>query len=215
MSITKKYNFKVTINQFHQPVSEDYEDPTEISLINLFEKYVLQFKEQTREKYTMIELGSNQCYYSLLFKHILGKDKTTNIMVEPDLKHLEAGKGQLKLNNCEGIFYNRGIGNSWVVLDKTFSVEPITLEDILTENKLQSIDVMHSDIDGSEVILLESNKEFFVSGKAKIIFLLTHSKSLHEQCKDFFTHTPYTLINEIREDVVGWDRLLVYALIKQ
>jgi hypothetical protein len=215
MSITKKYNFRVTINQFHHPVSEDYEDPTEISLINLFEKYVLQFKEQKREKYNMIELGSNQCYYSLLFKHILGKYKTTNIMVEPDLKHLEAGKGQFKLNNCEGIFYNRGIGNRWAVLDKTFSVEPITLEDILTENKLQSIDVIHSDIDGSEVILLESNKEFFVSGKAKIIFLLTHSNSLHEQCKDFFTHTPYTLINEIREDVVGWDRLLVYALIKQ
>ena len=211
MTITEKYNFKVSVDQFHTPVDEHYQDAVELPLIEIFEQQALLLKEQQKESYSMIELGSNQCYYSLLFKHILGKDKTYNIMVEPYAPNLAIGKSQFELNNCKGCFYNRGIGQRWEAVGRTFDVMSITLNEILCEQKLRSVDVLHCDIDGSEAALIDHNNFFFNQKKAGVVFLLTHSVDIHTQCKDFFRdNTPYTLIHEVSEPNIGWDRLLIY-----
>ena len=70
-TITEKYGFTVKYNQFGREVNENYFDEDEMILIEKFEDIVLSLKNKNLETYSMIELGSNQAYYSLLFKSIL------------------------------------------------------------------------------------------------------------------------------------------------
>ena len=80
MSITAKYNFKVVYDQFGTPFPEDYYDKSEVLLIEEFEKSVLDINSTDKDLYSMLELGSNQCYYSMLFKSILKDRKVLNLM---------------------------------------------------------------------------------------------------------------------------------------
>ena len=109
LSITQKYGFKVKYNQFGSLVDEHYFDEKEIFLIEKFEKIVLELKENKSESYSMIELGSNQAYYSLLFKSILIDEKVKSIMVEPYEPYFERGVEHFELNNYPGIFINKSI----------------------------------------------------------------------------------------------------------
>ena len=228
-TLTEKYNFKVSVNQFGQPVPQSWQDSGEKILLDLFEKNTLELKNDhpVNEKYTMIELGSNQSYYSLLFKHILGRKLTTNILVECQEENLERGKKEFKNNNCGGIFYLRSIGyydsnyntviqeihgNKPVERKISAVAEPITLNEILTENSLAGVDVLHSDIDGSELILLKENELFFMQGKTKHFYLITHQSKSHAQCKEFMQNTPYKLIVDINAPVISTDSLLFYKL---
>lgn len=209
MSITEKYNFKVSVNQFKHPVNFNFWDETEELLINSFEQICLNLKEKNKSSYTMIELGSNQCYYSLLFKHILGKDKTLNIMIEPYADNFNLGKSQFELNNCDGIFYNKGIGNKWGALNLEFDTPSITLNEILQENKLDKIDIIQCDIDCSELYMLNSNSNFFEEHKTEFLFLGTHSIELHNECKKRLLEFNYNIILDHPIFNVGCDALII------
>lgn len=217
MTRTQKYNFIVTKNQFHRAVNKHYEDITEINILDCFEQICLELKTKQKATYSMIELGSNQCYYSLLFKHILGKDKTTNIMVEPVEGNLIVGKEQFSINNCDGKFYHKGIGNNTCLFlgeSQLTNVSSITLDEILTDNKLSSVDILHSDIDGSEKILLPENKHLFQTQTFSYIFLMTHSNEIHSYCKNFLIDCNYTILTEylIGSSGTGLDGVLVFKL---
>jgi hypothetical protein len=215
MNTTQKYNFKVSVNQFHHPVHETFWDASEQVLIDIFEHVCLNLKQLNKNAYTMIELGSNQCYYSLLFKHILGKNKTNNIMVEPREINLLVGKEQFKLNECEGVFYNSIIGTHCEGAPEVQNtVTSITLEKILQDHNLPKIDVLQCDIDGSEQTLLIENSNFFVNKQAEYIFLGTHGLEKHNFCKEFFNKQKYKILLDHPEDNIGSDSLLVVTAVE-
>jgi len=215
----KKYNFKVALNVFGHSVDPDYEEESEIICIDLFEKYCLELKSRNKDSYSMIELGSNHAYYSLLFKHILGVNQTLNIMIEPWIENMERSKSQFALNNCEGVFYNNSVGGkNWGFQHhpkmKCFDHEDyegeVHLEQVLEQNGLQKIDVLHCDIDGSERNFVESHKDFFKTHKVNYVFLLTHHEGIHKDCKNYFSDFGYELLYESEAGAVGSDTLLVY-----
>jgi hypothetical protein len=214
---TEKYKFKVSKDQYHNTVDSNFEDLNESTILNLFEEACLNLKQKNQPTYNMIELGSNQSYYSLLFKHILGVERTKTIMVEPVETNLNVGKNQFELNNCTGMFYHRGIGkNASLFLGENnlLSVTPITLEEIFLENKLNNVDILHCDIDGSEKILLPENQNLFKDLKFSYIFLMTHTNEIHSFCKQFLINCKYQLLSEhlIGAPNVGCDGLLVFSL---
>ena len=209
MSITEKYNFKVSANQFHQPVSSNYYDSSETVLLELFEKTCIQLKNLNKVHYSMIELGSNQCYYSLLFKHILGKDITTNIMVEPWEPNLRVGQNEFILNECAGIFYNNSIGTRWEAVDRLFETKPITLNQILNDQNMPYVDVLHCDIDGSEHHLLETSLSFFEEKRAKHLFLLTHGELPHNFCKNILEKLNYNITMDEPQACIGGDGVII------
>jgi hypothetical protein len=222
MTRPEKYKFKVSIDQFHNSVQPYFEDSSETQLIDIFENEILNLQLVDKDQYTMIELGSNQCFYSLLFKCILSKQKTKNIMVEPVKANLIAGKKEFQTNDCEGIFYNAIIGERKMTANAlSFADIPvITFKQIFAENCLKTIDVLHCDIDGFEVDLLNDNYDFFKKGTFNLIFLSTHfstpafnNNSTHNFCKTFFEKMPYNLTNEISDYSIGSDSLLVYKKI--
>jgi len=210
MTRTEKYGFKIHKNQHKVAVPPTWEDSLEKDTIDLFEACCLNLKNRNNKLYTMVELGSNWCYYSLLFKHIIGKEKTLNIMVEPVEDSLQLGKDHFTLNSCEGIFYKKGITNTMEYYDKIIKLDFITLDEILKQNSLTHLDILHSDVDGNEIELIEKNIDFFKEGKAKNVFILTHGDNCSSKCKEFFNQFPYSLIAEFPHGTQCGDGLLVY-----
>jgi len=221
MTITEKYGFKVSVDQFGNSVSQNFVDSSEQKIIEVFERELLLLRNSKKTDYSMVELGSNQAYYSLLFKHLLGKDKTANIMVEPFIDHFNKGKQQFELNSVTGIWYNRGIGKirggGLLNTGSNSGVPSITLSEILLDNKLPLIDCLHCDIDGQEMLMLTENEDLFKQEKINLIFLFTHdghSQNLiiHNFCKEFFNSKNYDLVYE--DTITISDRSLVYRLKK-
>lgn len=210
MSITSKYGFKVSMNQFGQPVPSDHHDESEQILIDKFEEYTVGLKSKGRSNYSMIELGSDHAYYSLLFKHILGVDVTTNIMVEPFTEHMERGKHHFNINGVDGHFIDKCVNTSWVLKGTTFDTDVVTLKELLDQHNINDLDVLHCDIDGSELNMLITNTDVFDKQLINYVYLLTHSPDLHKDCKSFLLEKKYELLLDHNIQDVGYDSLLIF-----
>ena len=228
MIINEKYNLKIIYDQFGNIVPRNFHDVSEEKLILEFEKNVLELKNLNKSNYTMIELGSNQAYYSCLFKKILHPKETCNIMIEPVEYAMQRGKANFQLNGLTGNFINKFIGSDTWGLDgnlfsgrlqtNSFEVDQVTLQQVMDEYKISFIDVLHCDIDQSELSMIEGNKKIFEKNLIEFIYILTHQTQLkpknylHENCKNFLNNVGYKLTQEVYTDVdtVGGDGLLIF-----
>jgi hypothetical protein len=232
MTITKKYNIKMLCDQAGDRVPEDFLDASELPCIEKFEECCLDLKSQNRERYTMIELGSNQAYYSMLFRGIIDSDKKNqkckNIMLEPTPEHMKRGKRHFFHNNFEGIFEEGGIGHYWCWHTRWHekSLPSYTIDELMKKHYIDQLDVLHSDIDGNEIRLLESSERAFKDKKINYIFILTHGvwnelestystkiikngENRHKVCREFLLNCGYSLLLDVSENV-GYDGLLVF-----
>lgn len=216
VNITEKYSLKMRFNQFRRKVPENYFDEHEIVMIEKFEEHCLNLKSENKSQYTMVELGSNQAYYSCLFQAILGTDKAKNIMVEPFINHLEIGKEHFRINGFEGTFVHGSVGQNWRKGDgrgDAPEARTITLEELFNEQNLEELDMLHCDIDGSEEDLLKET-DFLSQKKINCIFLLAHGTKENNNiqfCKDELFKCGYNLVFESEIAQVGSDTLLIFT----
>jgi len=217
-NLTLKYNIRIIFHQFGLANDEHFYDTSEDVCLKLFEKMCLGLKQRPQEKYTMIELGSNQAYYSILFRAIIdgvGSNRLCqNILVEPKIEHIKRGVINFLYNDFAGIFVNRCIGNKrfdgnineWIQDQNS-----ISFTDLLANNNITNIDVLHCDIDGAEKMLLDENAEIFKSKIIKFIFLSTHDfANTHEYCRNRLFEYGYKMVFESVEQNCGSDNLLVF-----
>lgn len=232
MNITKKYNIKMSYNVYGASVPEDYVDQSEIQCILKFEEICLKLKELKNEHYTMIELGSNYAYYSMLFRAIIDGEnknkKCKNVMLEPTVEHLESGKQHFRSNGFEGIFERGGIGHYWCAGTRWHdkAIPSYTIDELMKKYDINHLDVLHSDIDGNEIRLLETSNLAFKEKKIRYVFMLTHGiwqeskteynskiikngENRHEICKQFFLSCGYNLLLDVPANI-GYDGLLVF-----
>lgn len=203
MNITSKYGIQMICDQQGVNVPSDYVENEELLLIEFFEKIVLKLKKENKSFYSMIELGSNYAYYSMLFNKILEPYNKTNIMIEKLKYNLNRGKKHFQLNQMSGEFLQETINPSF------------TIDDIINKFNLNHLDVLHSDIDGDELIMLEGCKNSLYENKISYIILLTHGIDKHMLCKEYFKNFNYNLMLDYDEDDIGGDRLLIYKNSKQ
>ena len=208
---TLKHNFIVKCDQFGKPVENNFYDKNEGFLIDVFEKYVLKLKDSNQSDYTMVELGSNQAYYSLLFKSILRTETVHNFMIEPNAGYMVRGQNHFNLNVYPGTFIPKSIGTHWIAHNINFNTETITVDSLIEEYNIKQIDVLHSDIDCSELIMLEGAKDSLKNKRIKYAFILTHGLDLHLKCLEFIADysSEYEVIIDHREDNIGCDRLIM------
>ena len=76
-----KYGFKVKYDQFGSFVHATHVDTTEIILIDIFERLSTTLLKSEQQHFKMVELGSNQAYYSLMFKSMCKWHKKTSVIV--------------------------------------------------------------------------------------------------------------------------------------
>jgi hypothetical protein len=115
----------------------------------------------------MLELGAYWAHYSMwLLKEFPG---ASCFLVEPDKKNIECGRNNFNINNYKGEFIQDFVGSCGFKLDE-----------FMSERKIENLEILHSDIQGYELEMIEGGQYIFRNHRVSYIFISTHSNSLHK-----------------------------------
>jgi FkbM family methyltransferase len=143
----------------------------------MFQEVLLDIQDNA----TMIELGSYWSFYSIWFNKRIKNAK--NYCIEPDSNNMEVGIRNCNLNNVKVDFTQGFIGNN-----------NIKISNFVLEKNIDYIDILHSDIQGYELQLLEDIIPLLNENKIKYIFVSTHSNTLHYDCLELLKKCNYRII---------------------
>jgi len=114
----------------------------------------------------MIELGAYWAHYSMWLKK--ERPGATVIMVEPDLDNLAAGEANFRRNGFDGEFIGAAVARDHWRLDP-----------FLQSRRIDRLDILHVDIQGFEVDLIEGGRDSLKRHAADYVFVSTHSQDIH------------------------------------
>lgn len=163
-----------------------------------FQQLILSLPENP----VMLEVGAYWAHYSMWLK--LAKPNARCIMAEPDKKNLRVGMRNFKINSLgEGEFVNARIGNG-KKRDKT-------LGQLLTDLKCETVHILHADIQGAELLLLQQSRSELESGAVQRVFISTHSSELHEQVLDYLGEINFEIevSSDFSEHTTSQDGLII------
>lgn len=140
-----------------------------------------------KENPIMIELGSYWAFYSMLFLKKFNSGKS--IMIEPGKEEIESGIRNFGLNHFKGNFINSHVGKDGIIIDK-----------FLNEQKIERVDILHSDIQGNEVEMLDGSMDSMKKCIIDYFFISTHSNQIHYSCIDRLLNNNYHIISEVDLD---------------
>lgn len=221
-----RYDFNVKTDQFGRDVHPHFHDELEIVAIKKFEQHIVEMvKKDPNRTYTMIELGSNQAYYSLMFHAILKKLGATprNILIEALEENLNRGVNEFLNNKFEAESRLYSVGTlekvfealktvSDAAAERCYAFNPNwrTLSEIFEEFELDYLDVLQCDIDCSESVLFETSEEIFRNKKINYIFLSTHGH-FHEISLKFLKECGYKILlnHDSSFPPVGFDTFII------
>jgi len=145
------------------------------------------------ESPVMLELGAYWGFYSLSLLN--RKPKAKCILVEPDKKNLIAGKVNFRINRRKGIFVNAYAGEKIDSFPE--SVPALQVDEYLEINSIKDLDILHSDIQGGEAVMLRSASSTLKNKRVRFIFISTHWDEIHDECRQLIEDYDY----EIRYDI--------------
>ena len=142
----------------------------------------------------MLEVGGFWAYYSLCFHHAI--DGATNYIIEPDPSNIEVGKKNFALNNCNASFTQASIGSrshpsvpfGCESDNVERSIPQTCIDGFVRENEICLFDVLHADIQGTELDMLAGARWCIEQHKIRFIFVSTHHHSIlgdpltHQRC---------------------------------
>ena len=145
-------------------------------------------------KASMLELGAFWAFYSMTFQKKINDG--INYLIEPDPHALLSGKYNFRLNSFKGHFFNYYISDHI-----TPAVIPtVTVDQFLLDNKVTRLHILHSDIQGFELKMLQGASRNLKEGRIDYIFISTHSNDLHYACKTFLENHGYQILCEANLD---------------
>jgi hypothetical protein len=137
----------------------------------------------------MIEMGAFWSFYSMWFnKEIEG---AVNFMIEPDEFNMGQGQRNFRLNGLKGKFVNAFIGSESI---KNGGTPTLSVDDIIRENAIEFVHLLHSDIQGYEYEMLQGAKHAIEQDKIGYIFISTHSNDIHSKCVQFLIDHGFEII---------------------
>ena len=89
-------------------------------------------------------------------------------LVEPDKENIKIGIYNFNNNGFEGNFINEFVGTGYWEIDE-----------FLAKNSISKVTILHSDIQGFEIQMLESASRSLSEFKIDYIIVSTHSSKLH------------------------------------
>lgn len=136
----------------------------------------------------MMELGSYWAFYSMWFARQV--EEAQCIMVEPDPHKMNFGKLNFKLNQLTGQFDLGFIGYP----SRRAPIPTYTVDQLVRKHKLGHIHILHSDIQGFELKMLEGCRESLERQSIDYFFISTHSNELHQNCIDKLKSVGYHIV---------------------
>ena len=152
----------------------------------------------------MVELGAFWGFYSMSFQQKVKGG--VSFLIEPDPHALASGKNNFKLNKLKGHFLN------YYISDQLEEGKPptITLNELLKQNRITHVNILHSDIQGFELKMLQGAKEYLLQGKIDYLFISTHTNELHEDCKKILLEHNYLILCDANlKQSYSWDGIIV------
>lgn len=145
---------------------------------------------------TMLELGAYWSHYSMWLTSKLPMSRA--IMVEPEPENLKAGEANFSLNELSGHFLEGFVGRGQFEVDK-----------FMADSGTSHLDILHSDIQGFEIEMLEGADTAFREDRIDRIFISTHSDELHSACIEKLESFGFQIIAESDfQDTTSWDGLI-------
>lgn len=141
---------------------------------------LLRSLERSRQPALMLELGAYWGHYSLWCKRQF--PGVSCVLVDPDRHHLDVGRRNFQRNRMEGQFVRAAVGDTGFRLD-----------DYVRESGADRIDILHADIQGAELAMLQGGQRVLSRHIARYVLVSTHSQVLHLSVADALTRLGYRL----------------------
>ena len=172
---------------------------------------------------TMIELGSHWAFYSLWFNKEIKNAR--NFCFEPDPNYLAGGKRNAKINNANLQFMHAAAGKSDLpILEFSPETMPgakikvpiMSVDEIVKQNQIKQIDILHMDIQGAELEALEGAIKSIEQKMIRFIFVSTHHHCIsldpltHKKCLQLLkTHGANIIASHSVDESYSGDGLIV------
>jgi len=114
---------------------------------------------------TMLELGSYWAHYSMWL--LKARSRAKCILVEPDPANMLIGNNNLKINGYAATTVNCQIDSN------------MTVDRLLQDHDIHKLNILHSDIQGSEIQMINGANRSFSDHLIDYAFISTHSEDLH------------------------------------
>ena len=161
----------------------------------------------------MVELGCHWALWSLCFKYRYNNG--TNILVELLDTYLKIGIDNFNLNGYDFKSYHGGIfaDDAHALSKMEFTHVPnskkLNLSEILNENKIKVIDILHMDIQGSELSCIKSLKENgLLKNNINQLVIATHSVEIHSEISNILELNGFKIFTNVPHGGLGGDGLL-------
>lgn len=128
----------------------------------------------------MLELGAYWGHYSMWLK--AARSDATVCLVEPKLRNIQVGKKNFERNGFSGEFIQAFVGKGHFEVDK-----------YLTEKNIQKLAILHSDIQGYEMEMLDDCSKSLEGQVIDYLFISTHSQKLHRDVIDSIKNFNYRI----------------------
>ena len=126
---------------------------------------------------SMMELGSYWAFYSMWFARTVQGARC--FMIEPDPHKMNFGKLNFKLNHLSGTF---DLGFVSDQPDLHHAIPNYSVDYLMKRQGVTHLNILHSDIQGYELKMLEGCQEALQNQTIDFIFISTHSNELHTAC---------------------------------
>lgn len=193
-------------------LSGGYHEPQEEKLFHEALKLL-----SSEEPVVMLELGGYWGYYSLWFKKQFSNSSA--YLIEPDPKNIVVGKKNFELNNMTATFEEYMISSESLTgqrfIDWDYNehiVNTINIDDFAEKHNLPFIHILHSDIQGAEVAMLQGCHKLMSEKRIGYYFISTH-RGVHEKCLEILKNYDLEIIVSItREESFSADGLILAKL---
>jgi hypothetical protein len=128
----------------------------------------------------MIELGAYWAHYSMWLKKVC--PGATCIMVEADERKVPVGRGNFARHGYRGEFIQQWVSNDGFRLDM-----------FVAERQLQTVDILHCDIQGYETVMIEHAQQTFKERRIGSAFISTHGEDIHHAIASKLTALGYRI----------------------
>lgn len=154
------------------------------------EEYAFQeVLKYIKQNGVMLEVGAYWSFYSMWFaKQVKG---ARNFMLDNN-DGVVRGKENFRLNGLRGTFEIAYVGQG-VEIE---GVPVITIDEFAAKHKIEFIDLLHADIQGHELSMLQTMPDLIDGMKIGYLFISTHTVELHQQCIDLLKSKGYTIVCE-------------------
>jgi hypothetical protein len=154
----------------------------------------------------MLELGAYWGFYSLsmLNRHPAGKC----FLVEPCPIRIQSGKLNFQENQRAGDFEQAYVGDTdrWSLLNG----RTISVDGFCKRKQIRHLNILHADIQGHEVQMLQGAQGMLKAGRIDYIFISTHSNELHRDCQEILSQSGFIILaSSDKTETHSFDGLIV------